>query len=112
VPQVLGTGELSKPLTIKAAAFSGSAKEKIAAAGGSVEEVAQRAKWTRKAYEKLVAECVAPPRQPPCHAALRMCLRGCLARLAAPACMAAPAAAPEEGLVQALACEGGPCRWS
>jgi hypothetical protein len=57
--QVLGTGELSKPLTIKAAAFSGSAMEKIAAAGGQAEQLAQKAKWTRKAYEKLVAEYAA-----------------------------------------------------
>ncbi|MCP4427962.1 MAG: 50S ribosomal protein L15 [Chloroflexi bacterium] len=34
---VLGDGELSAPLTIKAHRFSGSAKTKIEAAGGSVE---------------------------------------------------------------------------
>ncbi len=48
--QVLGTGSLSKALTIKAAAFSESAKAAIEAAGGTVEMVPQRAKWTRKAY--------------------------------------------------------------
>ena len=37
--KVLGTGELSKALTVKAHAFSGSAKEKIAAAGGKTEEI-------------------------------------------------------------------------
>jgi len=35
--KVLGNGELSAKLTVKAHAFSGSAKEKIEAAGGSVE---------------------------------------------------------------------------
>ena len=34
--QVLGTGELSAPLRVSAHAFSGSAKEKITAAGGTV----------------------------------------------------------------------------
>ncbi len=37
--KVLGMGELDKALTVKAHAFSTSAKEKIAAAGGSVEEI-------------------------------------------------------------------------
>ncbi len=35
--RVLGNGELSKPLTVKAHHFSSSAAEKIAAAGGSTE---------------------------------------------------------------------------
>jgi len=35
--KVLGNGELSKRLTVQAAAFSGSALEKIAAAGGKAE---------------------------------------------------------------------------
>lgn len=38
--KVLGHGELSKALTVKAHAFSSSAKEKIAAAGGKAEEIA------------------------------------------------------------------------
>lgn len=38
--KVLGDGELTVALTVKAAKFSGSAREKIQAAGGSVEEVA------------------------------------------------------------------------
>eukprot|EP00955_Chlamydomonas_euryale_P088236 364362-Chlamydomonas_euryale.AAC.8 len=50
--QVLGTGELTKALTIKAVAFSSSAKAKIEAAGGKAEEISGRVKWTRKAYEK------------------------------------------------------------
>ena len=37
--KVLGNGELTKNLTVKAAAFSATAKEKIAAAGGQAEEV-------------------------------------------------------------------------
>ena len=37
--KVLGDGELTKNLTVKAAAFSATAKEKIAAAGGQAEEV-------------------------------------------------------------------------
>ncbi len=41
--KVLGRGELKKPLQISAHAFSDSAKEKIAAAGGSATELA----WTR-----------------------------------------------------------------
>lgn len=36
--KVLGNGELTKKLTVKAAAFSAAAKEKIEAAGGKVEE--------------------------------------------------------------------------
>ena len=37
--KVLGEGELTKNLTVKAAVFSGSAKEKIEAAGGKTEVV-------------------------------------------------------------------------
>ena len=37
--KVLGNGKLTKKLTVKAAAFSASAKEKIEAAGGKAEEV-------------------------------------------------------------------------
>ena len=37
--KILGKGELAKKLTVKAAVFSASAKEKIEAAGGKVEEV-------------------------------------------------------------------------
>ncbi len=51
-PQVLGSGSLSKKLTVKAAAFSESAKAAIEAAGGAVEVVPQQAKWTRRAYKK------------------------------------------------------------
>jgi len=41
--KVLGRGELTKALVVSAHSFSDSAKEKIAAAGGSVSELA----WTR-----------------------------------------------------------------
>ena len=37
--KVLGDGELSKPLTVKLAAFSKSAKEKIEKAGGKAEVI-------------------------------------------------------------------------
>ncbi len=39
IVKILGNGELSKKLTVKAHRFSESAKEKIAAAGGTVEIV-------------------------------------------------------------------------
>ena len=37
--KILGNGELTKALTVKADAFSASAKEKIEAAGGTVEVI-------------------------------------------------------------------------
>ena len=37
--KVLGNGEITKSLTVKAAVFSATAKEKITAAGGQAEEV-------------------------------------------------------------------------
>ncbi len=37
--KILGEGELTKPLTVKAHAFSKSAEEKITAAGGSIEKL-------------------------------------------------------------------------
>lgn len=37
--KILGNGDITKSLTVKANAFSASAKEKIEAAGGTVEEV-------------------------------------------------------------------------
>ena len=37
--KVLGNGELTKALNVKAAIFSATAKEKIEAAGGKTEEV-------------------------------------------------------------------------
>jgi large subunit ribosomal protein L15 len=40
--KILGHGSLNKALTVKAHAFSSSAKEKIAAAGGKAEEIARQ----------------------------------------------------------------------
>ncbi|MFQ6057762.1 MAG: 50S ribosomal protein L15 [Anaerolineae bacterium] len=40
--KILGRGEIGKALAVKAHAFSASAREKIEAAGGSVEEMAWR----------------------------------------------------------------------
>jgi len=37
--KILGTGEVTKALTVKAHKFSGSAREKITAAGGTIEEI-------------------------------------------------------------------------
>jgi len=42
--KVLGDGEIDRPLTVKANKFSASAKAKIEAAGGKVEEVGNAAK--------------------------------------------------------------------
>ncbi len=47
--KVLGTGDLQVALTVKAAQFSGSAKAKIEAAGGSCEVLPGRVKWLRAA---------------------------------------------------------------
>ena len=44
--KILGEGELTKKLTVTAARFSASARSKIEAAGGTVNEVA-KVKWTR-----------------------------------------------------------------
>ena len=41
--KVLGTGELTKPLTVQAYSFSKSAEEKIVKAGGKVERITQAA---------------------------------------------------------------------
>ena len=54
-PQVLGDGELSFALTVKAEAISESAKAKIEAAGGAFEEVPQKPKWTRKLHKERLA---------------------------------------------------------
>jgi large subunit ribosomal protein L15 len=54
--KILGTGELSGPVTVHAAAFSASAKEKIEAAGGTVVTVPQKEKWTRAAHEAAKAQ--------------------------------------------------------
>ena len=46
--KVLGRGELKKPLTIRAHGFSASARAKIEAAGGSIEELALPAHWPKR----------------------------------------------------------------
>jgi large subunit ribosomal protein L15 len=46
--KVLGRGELEKPLTIKAHGFSTTAKAKIEAVGGSIEELALPAEKPRR----------------------------------------------------------------
>jgi large subunit ribosomal protein L15 len=47
--KVLGDGELGAGVTVSASAFSESAKSKIEAAGGTVDVIAKRPKWTRAA---------------------------------------------------------------
>jgi large subunit ribosomal protein L15 len=46
--KVLGRGDLEKPLSVKAHGFSASARSKIEAAGGSVEELALPAHWPKR----------------------------------------------------------------
>lgn len=53
--KILGTGELTGPVTVHAAAFSETARSKIEAAGGKAVEVPQKPKWTRKAHEAAKA---------------------------------------------------------
>jgi len=62
---VLADGELAAPLKIAAAKFSGAAREKIEAAGGTAVEVPQRAVWTKalgkeRAAAKAAAAAAAP----------------------------------------------------
>lgn len=53
--KVLGEGEVPVQVTVKAAAFSKSAMEKLEAAGCTVEIVPVKEKWTRKAHEARMA---------------------------------------------------------
>mmetsp|Transcript_50120 Transcript_50120/g.95736 ORF Transcript_50120/g.95736 Transcript_50120/m.95736 type:complete len:228 (-) Transcript_50120:254-937(-) len=57
--KVLGEGDISVSLNFKAAAFSASALAKIEAAGGKVEKIAPKKKWTRAAHEAKVAAAAA-----------------------------------------------------
>jgi len=41
--KILGDGEIDRPLTVKADKFTATAKAKIEAAGGKIEEVADEA---------------------------------------------------------------------
>lgn len=52
---MLGSGTLTKSLTVHAASFSESAKAAIEAAGGKAEVVAAKPKWTKKAHKAAVA---------------------------------------------------------
>ncbi|DBA78168.1 TPA: 50S ribosomal protein L15 [Trebouxia sp. C0005] len=64
--KVLGDGDLAFKLTIKAAKFSTSAKEKIQAAGGEAVEIPQKAKWTRALHKrKVAAAAAAAPKKAP-----------------------------------------------
>jgi len=67
--KVLGTGSLSKPLKIRADAFSAAAAEKIGASGGSAETAEQKKKWTRAAHNRRVREMVAAGLDPKKEAA-------------------------------------------
>lgn len=57
--KVLGGGKLSKGLTVKAGAFSESAKKAIEESGGKVEVIPGRKIWTKKAHKVLVKEMAA-----------------------------------------------------
>jgi large subunit ribosomal protein L15 len=62
--KILGDGELTKPVSVKAHKFSGSAKEKIEKAGGKVEVIVLPPKVTpqqRKALEKKAAASAKKP---------------------------------------------------
>ena len=53
--QVLGDGELSLKLNIKARAFSAAAKEKLEAAGCSLTVLPGRKKWVKPSVAKNLA---------------------------------------------------------
>ena len=53
--KILGTGELTGPVTVHAAAYSASATEKIEAAGGVANVVPVKEKWTRAAHAAKAA---------------------------------------------------------
>lgn len=46
--KILGEGDLIAPLKIKAVQFSGQAREKIEKAGGTIEEVPAKIRWTKQ----------------------------------------------------------------
>ena len=50
--KILGNGELSKKLTVKASAFSASAKSKIEAKGGACEVISRKAETAKAAESK------------------------------------------------------------
>lgn len=49
--KVLGTGSITKPVAVKAMAFSSGAVEKIKAAGGSAGAFQQKAEWKKEVKE-------------------------------------------------------------
>ena len=53
--KILGDGELTSRLTVKAHKFTASAKEKIEAAGGSVEEIEVK-KWVKPSKKETTQE--------------------------------------------------------
>jgi len=59
--KVLGDGDVSMPLKIKAAAFSASAREKLTASGGAAVDAPVREKWSREAAAAKAA--AAPPKK-------------------------------------------------
>ena len=63
--QVLADGELDAPLKIAAAKFSGAARAKIEAAGGTIVEVPQRPVWTKAlGKERAAAKAEAEAKKP------------------------------------------------
>src|SRR5467141_622214 len=76
--KVLGDGELTKPVSVRAHKFSASAKEKIEKAGGKVDVIVLPPKVTpqqRKAEEKKAAAAAGKPklRYPLPHRKVRLC---------------------------------------
>ena len=63
--QILADGELESPLKIAAAKFSGAARAKIEAAGGTIVEVPQRVVWTKAlGKERAAAKAEAEAKKP------------------------------------------------
>ena len=61
--KILGNGELKKKLTVKAEKFSASAKEKIEAAGGSIEVIDRSPAPVKRTIGKAAA--IVPPSEKP-----------------------------------------------
>jgi large subunit ribosomal protein L15 len=59
--KVLGDGDVSMPIKVKAASFSAAAREKLVAAGGEALDAPQKAKWTRALGVRLKAAAAAAP---------------------------------------------------
>merc|ERR1711920_1086296 len=56
--KILGRGSLSKPLTIKAASFSTSARKAIETSMGKAYVIPQKAKWTRRDCKRKISVSV------------------------------------------------------